>query len=70
MGAGVVERTGPGGAIVRRVECAPMPRIVRHGLIAVGSVLWFAGLWAQLHSTTTAATYVVLSALMMLAVLL
>jgi hypothetical protein len=47
-----------------------MPRIVRHGLIAVGSALWFAGLWAQIHSTTTAATYVVLSLLMVLAVML
>jgi hypothetical protein len=47
-----------------------MARIVRHGLIAVGSALWFAGLWAQLHSLTTAATYVALSLLMALAVLL
>ena len=47
-----------------------MPRIMRHGLIAVGSVLWFAGLWAQFHSVTTAATYVVLSLLMVLAVML
>jgi hypothetical protein len=45
-----------------------MPKIVRHGLIAVGSALWFAGLWAQFHSISTAATYVVLSLLMVLAV--
>ena len=47
-----------------------MPRIVRHGLIAVGSALWFAGLWSQFHSLTTTATYVVLSLLMVLAILL
>ena len=69
MSAGVVERSvraGPSYA----VGVPPMPRIVRHGLIAVGSALWFAGLWAQLHSTTAAATYVVLSLLMVLAVIL
>lgn len=41
-----------------------MPAIVRQGLLAVGSALWIAGLWTQLHSVSTAATYVVLSALM------
>lgn len=47
-----------------------MPKVVRHGLIAVGSVLWFAGLWAQFHSLTAATTYVVISLLMVLAVAL
>ena len=47
-----------------------MPKIVRHGLIAFGSALWFAGLWAQFHSISTATTYVVISLLMVLAVAL
>ena len=47
-----------------------MPKIVRHSLIAVGSALWFAGLWAQFHSLTAATTYVVISLLMVLAVAL
>ena len=45
-----------------------MPKLVRHGLIAFGSALWFAGLWSQFHSLTTTATYVVVSLLMALAV--
>ena len=45
-----------------------MPKIVRHGLIAFGSVLWFAGLWAQFHSLSAITTYVVISLLMVLAV--
>jgi hypothetical protein len=45
-----------------------MPKLVRHGLIAFGSALWFAGLWAQFHSLSTTATYVVVSLLMALAV--
>lgn len=47
-----------------------MPKIVRHSLIAFGSALWFAGLWAQFHSLSAAATYVVISVLMVLAVAL
>jgi hypothetical protein len=47
-----------------------MPKIVRHGLIAFGSVLWFAGLWAQFHSLAATATYVTLSLLMVLVVAL
>lgn len=45
-----------------------MPKIVRHGLIAFGSVLWFAGLWAQVGSLSALATYVAISLLMVLAV--
>jgi hypothetical protein len=45
-----------------------MPKVMRHGLIAVGSALWFAGLWSQFHSLSTAATYVALSLLMALVV--
>jgi hypothetical protein len=47
-----------------------MPKIVRHGLIAFGSALWFAGLWAQFHSLAATATYVVLSLLMALVIVL
>jgi hypothetical protein len=47
-----------------------MPTVVRHGLIAFGSALWLAGLWAQFHSLSATATYVAVSALMMLAVAL
>ena len=43
-------------------------QILRHGIIAFGSALWLAGLWAQFHSLSAAATYVVISLLMMLAV--
>jgi hypothetical protein len=42
--------------------------ILRHGIIAFGSALWFAGLWAQFDSLSAAATYVVISLLMLLAV--
>lgn len=45
-----------------------MPKIVRHGLIAFGSVLWFAGLWAQFGSLSALTTYVAISLLMVLAV--
>jgi len=48
----------------------PMPKIMRHSLIAFGSALWFTGLWAQFHSLSTAATYVAISLLMVLAVAL
>ncbi|MGH6770999.1 MAG: hypothetical protein ACRECO_18480 [Xanthobacteraceae bacterium] len=41
-----------------------MPAIMRQGLLALGSALWFAGLWTQFHSFSATATYVVLSALM------
>jgi hypothetical protein len=47
-----------------------MPQIVRHSLIAFGSALWFAGLWAQFHSLSATATYVMLSILMALVVAL
>jgi hypothetical protein len=47
-----------------------MPKTLRHGLIAFGSALWLAGLWAQFHSVSATATYVVLSLLMMLVVAL
>jgi hypothetical protein len=47
-----------------------MPKLVRHGLIAFGSALWFAGLWAQFHSISATATYVMLSLLMALVVVL
>jgi len=47
-----------------------MPAIVRHGLLALGSVLWLAGLLAQFHSLSTVTTYVALSLLMVLAVAL
>jgi hypothetical protein len=46
-----------------------MPALVRHGLIAIGSVLWFAGLWAQFHSINATATYVALSLLMAVVVI-
>jgi len=42
--------------------------VLRHGIIAFGSALWLAGLWAQLHSLSAVATYVVISLLMVLAV--
>jgi hypothetical protein len=41
-----------------------MPAIVRQGLLALGSVLWFAGLWTQFHSLSATATYVAVSLLM------
>ena len=69
MAAGVVERsvrTGPsypGGS-------APMPAVVRYGLIACGSALWFAGLWSQFHSMSAIATYLTLSLLMVVVVAL
>jgi hypothetical protein len=47
-----------------------MSKNVRNGLIAVGSAVWFAGLWAQFHSLSATATYVVLSLLMVLVVAL
>ncbi len=47
-----------------------MPAILRYGLIAVGSVLWFAGLLAQIHSISTVATYLALSLAMVLVVAL
>jgi hypothetical protein len=47
-----------------------MSKVMRHGLIAFGSALWFAGLWAQFHSLSATSTYVVISLLMMLAVAL
>jgi hypothetical protein len=47
-----------------------MAKLIRHGLIAFGSVLWFLGLMSQFHSVTTTATYVVVSLLMVLAVAL
>jgi hypothetical protein len=43
-------------------------QILRHGIIAFGSALWFAGLGAQFDSLPAAATYVVISLLMVLAV--
>jgi hypothetical protein len=52
------------------VASAPMPSFLRHGLIAVGSVLWIAGLWAQLHSFSATATYMVLSLLIAITVIL
>jgi hypothetical protein len=47
-----------------------MPNIVRNGLIAFGSLLWFAGLWAQFESLSATTTYVALSLLMVLVVAL
>ena len=47
-----------------------MPKIMRHSLIAFGSALWFAGLWAQFGSLSATATYVVISLLMVFAVAL
>jgi hypothetical protein len=47
-----------------------MPKLVRHSLIAFGSALWVAGLWAQFHSLTATTTYVVISLLMVLAIAL
>jgi hypothetical protein len=41
-----------------------MPAIVRHGLLALGAALWFAGLVTQFHSLSAVATYVAVSALM------
>jgi hypothetical protein len=79
---GLIERTARAGAIAC-CGISPMPRIqkpriqkslilkspiVRHGIIALGSALWLAGLWAQFHSLSAAATYVVISLLMLLAV--
>ena len=43
-------------------------QVLRHGIIAFGSALWLAGLWAQFHSLSAAATYVVISLLMVLVV--
>jgi hypothetical protein len=68
MEPGVDRANGSGGAIA--CSGMPMPKIVRHGLIAFGSVLWFAGLWAQFHSLSAITTYVVISLLMVLAVAL
>ena len=45
-----------------------MSQILRHGIIAFGSALWLAGLWAQLHSLPAIAIYVAVSLLMVLAV--
>ena len=47
-----------------------MPKFVRHSVIAFGSALWFAGLWAQFESLSATATYVAISLLMVLAVAL
>ena len=58
------ERFGRGHRVTER----PVPKIVRHSLIAFGSVLWFAGLWAQFHSLSAIGTYVVLSLLMVVVV--
>ena len=69
MAPGVDRANGSGGAIALLAEC-PVPKIVRHGLIAFGSVLWFAGLWAQFGSLSALATYVTISLLMVLAVAL
>jgi len=68
MATGVDRANGSGPGPNRVFWNDPMPKLVRHGLIAFGSALWFAGLWSQFHSLTTTATYVVLSLLMMLAV--
>jgi hypothetical protein len=43
-------------------------QVLRHGIIAFGSALWLAGLWAQFHSLSAVATYVVISLLMALVV--
>jgi hypothetical protein len=64
---GFTERLVLAGAIAS-CGMTPMPKIVRHGLIAFGSALWFAGLWAQFHSLAATATYVMLSLLMVLIV--
>jgi len=69
MATRVDERTVRGGAIAC-CGMTPMPKVVRHGLIAFGSALWFAGLWAQFHSFSATTTYVVISLLMLLAVAL
>ena len=68
MRAGVVGADAGGGASCCCRTLSPMPKVMRHGLIAVGSALWFAGLWSQFHSLSTAATYVALSLLMALVV--
>jgi hypothetical protein len=47
-----------------------VPKIVRHGLIAFGSALWFAGLWAQFGSLSALTTYVTISLMMVLAIAL
>ena len=67
MAPGVDRANGSGGAIAS-VAGRPVPKIVRHGLIAFGSVLWFAGLCAQFGSLSAITTYVVISLLMVLAV--
>jgi hypothetical protein len=69
MAAGVDRANGSGGAIAL-LAGRPVPKIVRHALIAFGSVLWFAGLWAQFGSLSATTTYVVISLLMVLAVAL
>ena len=68
--AGVDRANGLGGGHRVCLWNVLMPKILRHGLIAFGSALWFAGLWAQFHSLSAAATYVVISLLMVLVVAL
>ncbi len=43
-------------------------QILRQGIIAFGSALWLAGLWAQFHSLSAVAMYLVISLLMLLVV--
>lgn len=44
--------------------------LVKHGLVAFGSVLWLVGLTDQFHSLGMTAMYVGISALLVVAVIL
>ncbi len=47
-----------------------MPTVFKHGLLALGSVLWLVGLADQFHSFGMTAMYVGISALLVFAVVL
>jgi hypothetical protein len=51
-------------------ERSAMPILLKHGLLALGSVLWLVGLTDQFHSLGMTAMYVGISALMVVAVVL
>jgi hypothetical protein len=51
-------------------ERSAMPILLKHGLLALGSVLWLVGLTDQFHSLGMTVMYVGISALMVVAVVL
>jgi len=53
-----------GGRGDYRGGASRMPILVKYAVLGVGSVLWLFGLADQLHSFDTAATYLAISALM------